>query len=91
MGSDLLLVLIIILIVATMVMDILIELLHPRTRNILELPIGAVQLVIYLGVPAFAWLVARDIWLRRAIRRQPALRAARQARERAGSTAATRE
>ncbi|MGH7130794.1 MAG: hypothetical protein ACREJO_02480 [Phycisphaerales bacterium] len=58
------------LIVASIVMDPLIEAIHPRTRSILELPIGAVQLLIYLGAPAFGWLIARDIWLRRAIRQQ---------------------
>lgn len=41
-----------------------------RTRETWWGVLSAIKFTLYLGVAPIAWLIARDIWLRRAIRRQ---------------------
>jgi len=46
------------------------DLMPVRTRESLWGVFAAFKFTLYLGVLPIAWLIARDIWLRRAIRRQ---------------------
>ena len=46
------------------------DLIPVRTRESFWGVFATIKFTLYLGVPPFAWLIARDIWLRRAIRRQ---------------------